>query len=241
MLICGKMREQCTNATIAILMAVVGAALLFCLLAQPIHLFGMHTITVTATGYAKAVPAEVQIYMYANGTGASAGSAAANLSSTLSLLNDTLMRYVNGNESNITTDSYTITKVNETNMPYLAVEYLHVVVNTKKAGTLLGTLSNMSNVYINNEYVELSPAQGDRLKSTALSEAIANATSQARAIVGPNVVITPINITVSTYGGYPIYYSEGAGGATTLGVNLEFYPGTTEVTGTVTVIFSYNK
>ncbi len=244
-----KMREPITNIALVCLAAILGVAILFSALTPLIMRFGMHTITVTASGSASEIPTEVQVFIYANGTGASSGDAAANLSATLSMLNATLMNYVNWNRSNISTDSYTLTKAgtwnknntNGTSRPYLAEENLHTTVSTQRISAFLDALSNMSNVYVSSEYTMLSASQSSNLRSTALSSAIANATSQAHAIVGQNAMLTPINITVSTYRAYPIY--SGGAAATKSGVssNLAFYPGTAEVTGTVSVIFYYSK
>jgi uncharacterized protein YggE len=230
------MRESCANKAIVFLIAILGIALLLSLSTPLIHFGGRHTITVAASGTASGIPAEVQVSIYANGTGTSSSGAAANLSTTLNVLNSTLMNYVNGNESNISTDSYILTKVNVTHMPYLAVESLHAIVNVQRISALLGALSNISNVYVSGEYTMLSASQSSSLRSDALSSAIANATSQAHAVVGQNVVLTPINITVNTYRVYPIYGSTAAQSS-----SLVFYPGTAEVTGTVSVIFSYSK
>jgi uncharacterized protein YggE len=235
----GKMQDI-DSKLVMILMAVLGIALLASLLVRPMQFSTGHTITVTASGIAKAVPDEVQVSMYANGTGASAGSAAANLSSTLTALNSTLTGYVNGNYSNITTESYTLTRINAS-MPYVATEYLQVTVNANRISSLLGELSNMSNVYIDGEYTGISPAQANNLKSEALADAISNATSQARAIAGQNSELTPINITINTYSVYPIYANGRGVSMPSASTNLAFYTGTYEVSGTVTVIFSYGK
>jgi uncharacterized protein YggE len=110
----------------------------------------------------------------------------------------------------------------------------------QRISALLGALSNISNVYVSGEYTMLSASQSGGLRSDALSSAIANATSQAHAVVGWNTIITPTNITVDTYRVYPIYGAS-SGLTSPQSSNLAFYPGTAEITGTVSVIFSYSK
>ncbi len=231
------MRESSADMITAFLIAILGIALLLSV-STPLMHFRTHTIVVTASGAVSEIPTEVQIFIYANGTGTSSSGAAANLSMTLSTLNATLMNYVNWNRSNISTDSYTLTKINDTRMPYIAIESLHAIVGTQRISALFGALSNISNVYVNGEYTMLSAEQSNNLRSTALSLAIANATSQARAVVGQNALLTPINITVNTYRSYPIY---GMAASQSSNPAPEYYPGTAEVIGAVTVIFSYNR
>jgi len=236
----GIVQKSYEDKIVLLLVAVLGVALLLAII-QPVHPWGAHTITVSASGYASAIPADVQVLLYANGTGSTSTDAASNLSATLTTLNSTLLNYVGGNESNISTDSYTLTraftKMNLTNSTYLATENLHVTVSTKTTSALLDALALIPNVYVSGEYSALSASQTKNLRSDALSSALVNATAQARAIVGQNVSLTPINITVSTYRVYPIASAASVGE----GVNIAYYPGTAEVTGDVSVIFSYGR
>src|SRR5271157_5672916 len=197
------MHELYSGKVVVFLAAMLGIALLLSLSIQLIRP-SMRTIAVTASGSASGIPAVAQVYIYANGTGTTSSNAALNLSVTLNTLNSTLMNYVGGNMSNISTDSYKLARINSSKMSYIAVEYLHATVSAQRISSLLGALAGIQNVYVNGEYAMLSTSQSNILRNGALSSAFSNATSQARAIVGQSVALTPTNITVITYRTYPI-------------------------------------
>lgn len=242
------MKDLHTNWIMLLLVAILGAALLLSIASGLLRMGGSHTITVTATGTVSGIPSAATLYLYANGTGASAINATTNLSTTLASLNSTLATYVNGNFSNVTTSSYSLRQANftknGTRMPYIAyiaTEWIYIAVNATNAGPLLGAISKTPNVYVSSTSTALSKTQYKSMMSASISAAMANATSQARAVVGAGVVLTTTNVTVSNYRVYyPMYASSSA--KIVPGVaNPTFYPGTAGVTSTVFVIFTYSK
>lgn len=224
------------------------------------------TITVSATGSAKAQPAQAVVYLSVNGTGSTTQNAVENLSATTSVLNATLYGYVNKNLSNIDTSSYNVEvlcngsvytvqpgaqpaiypyrygcSLNST-VVYEAVEQLTVTLpNADNASSLVGAVSGINNVYVNEVDAQLSQAQVATLRPLALSDAMANATAQAQATLGSGYNISIVNITVNSYNFYP--YPIYAAGAVSSGAAKQpiIYPGTSALTESVSVIFAYHK
>jgi uncharacterized protein YggE len=71
----------------------------------------LNTVTVTASGSASAKSSEAELYMTVNGTGPTSGIAVQNLSETLSRFNSTILPFINGNLSQISTTYYNVNKV----------------------------------------------------------------------------------------------------------------------------------
>jgi len=220
---------------------------------------GIGYITISATGTATAKPTMGTMYLTVRGDGKTGAAATANLSTVLGIVNSTLYGYVNGNLSMIQTTYYNLYNqtvnyppgVAEPIYPYTGYSYngfvaeedLSVTVpNIQNVSGAIGALSQINGVEITGASASLSDAQITTLRSRAFSEAISNATSQAEALTG-NATLSEQNITVNTYGFYPIAYSTGvaAGAAITPNTtaNPEFYAGTDSVTGSVTVVFTY--
>jgi uncharacterized protein YggE len=219
-----------------------------------------HTITVTATGFATAQPSQVMFYIMANGTGSTTTGAVANLSATVATLNSTLYTLLGGNLSSVQTTLYDVQEeCNGTYFPtaplngggypavypyhevcnstaiYNAEEDLQVTMNASIAGAAVGEISNITNVYINYLQPQFSNAQLTALKPAALSSAMSNATSQAMATLGSGYNLSIVNITVDSYS--PILPFASAGSS----AQAIIYPGTSSVSGTVTVVFAYQK
>ncbi|MEM3839052.1 MAG: SIMPL domain-containing protein [Candidatus Micrarchaeaceae archaeon] len=214
-----------------------------------------YTITVTATGYAAGQPSQATMYITINGTGSTVQDAVSNVSSTANAFNKTIYKYVNGNLSNIQTSSYYVQKLcNSTyyisvpqeyqacssNFQYQAEEQLIVLIpDQANLSAAIGSISAIPNVYINSIYLQLSNAQAAKLKKAALSAAMENATTQAEEALGAGYNISIANISIDNYylRSTPFYYS-GAGPAVPSPI---IYQGTSSVSATITVSFSYAK
>ncbi|MCL5419606.1 MAG: SIMPL domain-containing protein [Candidatus Marsarchaeota archaeon] len=212
---------------------------------------GAHTIFVSATGSASAIPSEARISLSANGTGADAEAAAANLSETISLVNKTLYNYVNGNQSLISTTYYSVRK-NTCNYIYAsrpyngtcnatgyeAAESLTVTIpEFSNASAAAAALSNISSVYIENVNAQFSESQLSALKSESLKKALLNATGQAQIVAG-NATVSVRNITINSYPVYPIFYGAvNAGSAKSSGPII--FSGSSSVVTSISAAFSY--
>jgi uncharacterized protein YggE len=198
-------------------------------------------ITITATGSASTSGGQASIYLYANGSGSSSQLAIANLSNTLTSVNSTLLKYINGNLSRITTQYFNVNKAYNKSV-YVAYENILVTIpNAQNATGTLVSLSAIPNVYVSNIAPKLSDQQISTLRSQALSIAMANATSQATT-VSPTGRAIVVNISVNSYYVYPMPYNFG-GGVATPAVAVKqissslFYSGTSTVTESVSVVF----
>jgi uncharacterized protein YggE len=195
-------------------------------------------ITVTASGMAYASPQNATVYVTMNGSGNDSAIATANLSLALSNFNYTVMKYVGGNSSRITTESYTLYKVYNKSA-YVATESVSVSLPAiQNVSAMLGELSHLKNTYINGVDAKLSAQQVSQLTGSALSSALNNATSQAQVLAG-SAALTVRNITVSK--GYPVYpYGSFASSAAPApGPSPIFYNGRQGVVEEVTVQYSY--
>ncbi len=202
-------------------------------------------ITVTASGTAFSSAAQVSMSMFVNGSGNSSATAIANLSKTLNKVNATLLKYVNGNISLITTQYFNVNKAYNKST-YVAQENLLVIIPnaTNVTGALIG-LASIPNVYVFNINSKLSAQQTATLRTQALSLAISNATIQANA-VSPTGKSMLLNVTINSYYFYPLpYYNGGPGGIATpvaqvarnQTINSLFYSGRSSVTESVTAQF----
>jgi uncharacterized protein YggE len=209
------------------------------------------TITVSATGSASGSAAQETLYLAVNGTGITARAATDNLSSTMGTVNTTLLAYVGGNTSMISTTSYSLTRSYNytfkngtwTSVPtgYLATESLKVTLpDVNDTGAALNALASVRNVYVSSVQASLSDEQIASLRAQALSSALSNATQQASIVAG-GVGIYPMNISVSHYYVYPVYPMYAASGLAGIenGTEPTIYTGVSTVTESVSVVFGY--
>lgn len=204
-------------------------------------------LTISASGTVYNRSTQSDLYVTVNATGLTNAAAVQNISLTLDKFNSTILKYVDGNLSRVTTSYFQVYKLyNKTG--YQATESLTVTIpqiaNTSAA---INALSNISDVYVGSAQPQLSDAQISIMRVNALADAMANATSQAHALVG-NSSLQVLNITLNNYRIYPI---EGAGAVSSPGasggapssapVNItpQFYGGTNQVTESVTVVFGW--
>ncbi len=221
---------------------------------------GATTVSVTASGSASATADAAQLDLLVNGTGNTTQIAVANLSKTMNLVNSTLLKYVNGNLSQISTEYFNVNacysypyyistttiyppKVNKT-CGYVATEDLLITIpNSNNVTSALQSLTSIPNVYVNGAAAKLTNQQISTLRGQALTQAMSNATGQAVA-VSPTGKVSALNITVNGFYVYPLQYSFGGTGIVTPGAaagelqNSLFYTGTSSVTESVTVVFA---
>lgn len=194
-------------------------------------------ISVSASGIAYGSPQAATLYVLINGSGNTPEIATSNLSLSLSAFNSTVSKYIGGNLSRITTQSYSLQKVYNTTM-YQASEYVSVSIpNIASISSLLGALSTINNVYINQVSADLSGQQVAAMTNEALKLALQNATAQAQTLAG-NSTLTITNISTIQSGPYPSYRYFSAA-ANTAGGNPIYFSGRQAVEETVNVQFSY--
>lgn len=193
-------------------------------------------ITVSAQGFAYGYPTQAILYLSLNGSGPTASIATTNASLTLQRLNYSVKGYVNGNLSLIKTLSYSLFKVRNSTQ-YEVVESLKVTIpNINNASAALGNLSSINNVYVNSVSPVLSNSQIKAMIGEALSDALANATAQAK-VLANNATVTTHNISVSSYYVFPSFNS---GAALPSGAQASlFYSGQNQVSESITASFSY--
>ncbi len=216
------------------------------------HVGNGRTILVSATGSASAAATQEVLHIQVNGTGVNASEATHNLSATMSVINTTLIGYVNGNLSSISTTSYSLTKaynytyVNGTwgSVPtgYLATETVRILLpNVSDTGSVLDALSQIPNTYVSSVQAKLSASQIAELSAQALSIAMQNATTQAHGVAGAGVQISPVNVSVSGYYVYPVTPLYSTAGSSLGSVSEPtIYTGTSTVTESVSVLFKYD-
>jgi uncharacterized protein YggE len=205
----------------------------------------MISISATGTAYNKSSQADLSIDV--NGTGLTNAAAVKNVSESLSLFNSTISKYVNGNLSQISTTYFNVYKLyNMTG--YQATEGLSVTIpNISNVSGAIGAISSIPNIYVSYATPSLSDAQISKMRVTALSLALSNATSQAHALIG-NDTIYATNISINNYYVYPFTYglasppAESASGGisrSNISITPQFYGGLNKVTESITVTFSY--
>ena len=198
-------------------------------------------ITVSATGTARGTPSMAIMYLTVNGTGNTTQIATANLSLSLARLNSTLDKYIS-NQSLITTTSYSLGRfyINyTTGQGYQAVEQLSVTVtNANDIGTLIGSVSEVDNVYIDGVNSQLSDSQSNSLIHQALQLAVANATALAQTAAGNGTGVQIQNITINSYQILPLPF---AAGASSLPASPIYYTGQSEVRESVSAVFTYGN
>lgn len=222
----------------------------------------VNSVSVTATGSVSQVPTTAVIYLYANGTGNSTAQAAANLSGTIGKLNSTILPYLNGNGSLIKTTYYNVQRaysyvsypmlpspepiVNKSNSTpvYVATEDISVTLPSLSSLNLaLSSLASIPNVNIQDASAALSSSQISSLRQSALTLAVANATSQASGVIG-NATVLWKNVTIQSSYFYPYAIgdlSSAASGSAQTTTAPKFFNGTDSVTETVYVTFYYKN
>ncbi len=201
-------------------------------------------VTVSATGGVNGYPTQAKVYLMVNGSGPTTQLATQNISLTLGQLNSTLYPFVGGNMSKVSTESYNIYKAYNKSA-YVATEQVGVTVpEIGNVSMLLGALSRIPNVYVESTSAQLSDPQIAALRSQALAIAMQNATAQATAVLSGKGVSVD-NVTISSYSVYPYYYGGVFGGASiappAAASSPVFFSGTSRVSESVTVLFTYQK
>lgn len=206
------------------------------------------TITITASGTVSNESSQAYMYVLVNGTGATNHLAVQNVSSTLAQFNSTILKYLNGNMSEITTTYFNVYKIYNKSA-YEADESMTVTMpNIGNVSPAISELSNINDVYVTGASPALSDSQVSAMRIQALALAMANATAQARAVIGKNSTIYATNISIDNYYVFPyrLYGTEVTAATpaalpSNFTITPEFYGGTNQVTESVTVIFTYGQ
>ncbi len=103
-------------------------------------------ITLTASGVAYGSPTQGLVYLFVNATANNSSTALQNMESIVSALNSSIMPYLNGNVSEIKTESYSVFKVyNSTN--WEASEVISVTLpNISNTNRVIGVLGGIGGV-----------------------------------------------------------------------------------------------
>ena len=199
----------------------------------------VNSLTITATGTASNASSSALLYVTVNATGATNGNAVKNITATLNAFNSTIFKYVDGNLSSITTESFQVYKLYNTS-GYQATEIMRVEIpEIKNVSPAIGAISSIPSVYVTGATPTLSNKQMSIMRKQALAYALANATSQASSLIGNRPIISS-NITVNSY--YVIPYAYGVTTSTSsAAANPQFYGGTNKVTESITVVFKYGN
>ncbi len=201
------------------------------------------SIEITATGSASGIPTEGLLTVGVSGRGSTAYAATYNLSKDVSELNATVIKYLNGNLSNIATTSYNLynqsgnyyTSYNG----YVAEEYMSITIpSINNASSVLGSLASVNGISISGLSQKFSSNQLSSLRSVALQRALSNATDQAEGLL-PGKTLVARNISVSYYNPIVIPYAF-ATSAALPSPNPGYFTGSESVTGSVNVVFSYS-
>lgn len=210
-----------------------------------------YTISISATGASSAYPQSALMYLFINGSGKTAQAATQNISLTLSAVNGTLLKYVDGNASAISTESYSLSRYSNATLNtsgYTAAETVGVKIpEVSNVSYLVGELSLIPDVYVSSVSAQLTSAQIAALRSEAISLAVQNATQQAQVVAGLGVSISLGNVTVNSYGIYPLgasYPVASSGGFQSSAVapsSPVFYAGQSEITESVSTTFYYTR
>jgi uncharacterized protein YggE len=267
------MENKILPYAIALIAVLVFAALMVFSLEGSIGTRGSNRmLSISATGSAYNKSSEAQISVTINGTGTTSALAVQNLSSTLGRFNSTAYGFLNGNYSLLATTYYSVYKpysypcgvyaggvsgiiptpicnMSKTSnlSNYVAVEEITVTLpNISNVSSFLGAVGSIPNVYVTSTYPLLSDRQATMLRSEALAAALANATSQAKALIGNDTILST-NITVNNYYVYPYELAGAGSGISTINGNVtptttigpEFYSGLNKVTESINVVFYY--
>lgn len=256
-MISDSMKNELALYLVIILAVVIFAALLIFTLQSTSRLGGgtstvnMNQLTISASGTVSNSSSQASMYLIVNGTGTTSQLAVQNISATLNKFNSTILKYVNGNLSRISTSYFNVYK-NYNKTGYTATEGLNLILpNIKNVSGAISSLSNISDLYVVGASPQLSDAQTSAMRIRALSLAMSNATAQAYALIGNNETIYATNISVNNYRIFPYGYALGASsavvpsGAPVQNINssvpTQFYGGTSQVTESVTVVFTYGR
>ena len=204
-------------------------------------------VSVSASGSAMGLPSMATVEVFVNATGNSANTATANFSSKLSTFNSTVYSYIGGNMSLIKTQYYSVAKVYSNNSlssgVYQAEEYITVTLpQISKLNSFLENVTGVPGLQVQDVSAILSVPQITQLRQQALQSAIANATSQAKAIIG-NATIVNSNVSVGSYFAYPEPLFAAANGGPALAPKTSplYYNGTSSVQEQIQATFYYRK
>ena len=199
------------------------------------------TIDVSATGIAYGYPSRAVLALFINSSGSTPEIATSNLSFSISMLNNTLLKFIDNNFSLIKTESYSMFKQPNSSR-YVALEQLEASIpNINNISDVLQSIAPVPNVYVSGVQSILSDNQTNVLREQALSLALANATSQAQTIAGNDTYISIRNVTINGYTIYPYTAFAGALVPSFKGASPIFFSGITGVKESVSVVFSFKK
>ncbi len=217
-------------------------------------------IEVAASGYAYGTADQAVVLIEANGTGNTSQQAVSNLAATLDQLNTTVLGYVNGNLSNVQTQSlstyyqqcyppttypaYNYTVPSTTTITYscrshyVAQESMQVTLqSTMNVGSLVANVSSIPNVLVSSVYPRISAQQATSLRDAALKNALANATQQAIVLANGGTNLTVLNVSVSNYFVYPMALGASVQSAS----GPAYYSGRYQVDESINAQFSYTR
>jgi uncharacterized protein YggE len=178
----------------------------------------------------------------------------------MAVFNNTIASYIGGNESLVSTEYYNAGKTCSSSqiiMPVGVGQFCNstansvyqvqesVTVTLPKIAQLNGFLANITGVpglQVQNVNAELSGTQVTQLRHQALQGAIANATSQAKEVIG-NATIVNSTVSVGSYYAYPypVYAASSGGPALTSRTGPLYYNGTSTVFESIQTTFYYRK
>ena len=204
-------------------------------------------ITLTASGSARGVPEQGMLSVAVDGKGGTAYAATRNLSLGVSQLNATLLKYIDGNLSNIATTSYNLYNHSDyyysSYNGYVASEIFSIIIpNINNASAVLGSLSSINGVSVSGLTQQFSKTQLSSLRTIALQRALSNASEQAQELL-PGRTFTARNISVNYYSPIILPFAlSTASKASSSGTspNPGYFTGMQTVTGSVSVVFAYN-
>ncbi len=158
-----------------------------------------------------------------------------------------MIRYVNGNLSNILTTSYNLYNQSDyyytSYNGYVAEEHFSITIpNINNASAVLGSLASINGISVSGLTQEFSKTQLASLRTMALQRALSNATEQAQELL-PGKKLVAKNISVNYYNPIVMPFALSAASSANsagTGTNPGYFAGTRVVTGSVTVVFSYN-
>ncbi len=225
---------------VAVLLAITVIAVLYSV-ASPGTKAPQGYITVSASGFASAPPSQALLYITVNGTGATVYDAVYNMSAAMQSVNATIVGYVHGNMSMVSTSQYSVYKTYNRST-YTATESVVVTMpNISDVNAALGKLSALANAYVTGVSAQLSADQVTQLRTQALKAALLNATEQAGELVSPmGVKMTNVSISGYVIRPYPVY-ALAAGGSAPVAKDVapSFFGGTSKVSESISAVFSY--
>jgi uncharacterized protein YggE len=215
-------------------------------------------VSVSASGTVKGIPSMAMVDVFVNATGKSTSAATANLSSKLVAFNKTVSNYIGGNTSLVKTQYYNVGQTcsggpmmmpvyygqacNSTeNVIYQAQESITVTLpKIAQLNDFLSNITGVSGLQVQDVSAELSDAQVTQLRQQALQGAIANATTQAKQIIG-NATIVNTSVSVGSYYAYPYPIYAASNGGPAIQKTPLYYNGTSSVYENIQATFYYRK